>query len=190
MVGGRAIEVHLQNIASQHQSVPSQTAASRDNGQDLDDDVELRRVKPHWAGGPLSNWESCRDWLKLMIAPFEALDTILHHLDTLSDASGTMPTISIHIIAVQHQGHEMLPWETLLNNKAYFPDEKGLPGNNMEHIISSIKKYGVSSLPSSEDHCEVRDIIADLQSLAGLLASFGSEQAFEDALRRVAVLKT
>ena len=213
MVGGRAIEVHLQNIASQHQSVPSQTAASHDNGEDLDDDVELRRVKPHWAGEPLSKWESCRDWLKLMIAPFEALDIILHHLDTLPDASGTMPTISIRIIAVQHQGHEMLPWETLLNNKAYFPDEKGLPGNNMEHIISSIKKYGVSSLPSSEDRCEVRDIIAalkslqncvdqasvvaatddiiaDLQSLAGQLASFGSEQAFEDALRRVAVLKT
>jgi hypothetical protein len=89
------------------------------------------------------------------------------------------------------------------------PQEKGLP---MEKVISSIKKYGTSSLALSEGHCTVKDnikslkslrnhgsqasvsataadITADLQSLEGQLASFGSDQYFRDALGHVAVLK-
>jgi hypothetical protein len=124
-----------------------------DNDEDKDEDedeedTELLSVQPDTiinGTTPLAIWESCRDWLRLMVTPFEAVDILLGHIFRNPPSTG----ISITTIAIPHQGTAMLHWKDLLC--AYYhphpdPTTSNTDMPTLEQVIAAI-----DSLPDDPD---------------------------------------
>jgi hypothetical protein len=143
---GSAIEPHLHTISrylshnyDKHiASYVKRTATDREKasaGEEAagEEDSDFQGVQPYTIVDTrqLLPWETMRDWLKLIIAPFEALFAVSQHINTHHDPA----SFSVSILAVPAQVSKVLPWKDLLK-KRYKPLE-GQP--SVEELISTVE---------------------------------------------------
>jgi len=73
--------------------------------------------------------KACHDWLELMVLHFDATQRLA---DYIKKTNG--PEVVIRIVSQTPPYRYMLPWEVMLKNEAYFPDND--PSFPVEDIIS------------------------------------------------------
>ena len=85
-------------------------------------DQEFEILKPFTIcrGKPLQPWESYRDWLRLQIVYFDAIQTTTRYVSSIPSLD-----ISIKILTPSLPDTDMLPWSDLLTNDWYFPQPLG-----------------------------------------------------------------
>ena len=88
----------------------------------------------HMTGAaPRPMWKSCRDWLRLTVAYFTAMERLL------PTNSGRQPLpipSSIKVLTAHYQGQHMLPWKDVLHD--YLPVSDKFPSSSAEEIIKKI----------------------------------------------------
>jgi len=99
-------------------------------------------------------WLICLKWLKLLIAQFDAANTLVGHI-----AVPAFPTISARILRNPPGARSFMPWKDLLKNPKYFPRESVLPGRDRDNanIISSLER-AISGKPY-----ELGSLLEDIQ---------------------------
>jgi hypothetical protein len=186
MVRGSAIEKHLQTIAkfldTQERvagvykeavdkegvvGVDKEGVVDEEEDVDLDDDeedIEFVVLKPYsiCRGKPLQPWESYRDWLRLQIIYFDAIQTSTRYVSSFPSAD-----VSIKILTPSLPSTDMLPWSDLLTDARYFTQPLGRelfdclsqfafdqPEMNLEAEGSREKRGEGSKEKKSEDNKE------------------------------------
>ena len=132
MARGSAIETHLKTIAPllrDHRRAQADVGAKAEmSGMETRErDVELEGLQPtviQFDGAPMPLWRSYRDWLRLMVVHFDAVEILVAYITGPHFNHGP---ISIKILVSPPVGEAMLPWQTLFKNSDLFPD----------HIVSS-----------------------------------------------------
>jgi hypothetical protein len=132
IVRGAAIEKHLKTIAHLLEvgnGKPSGTTTE----EDTEEDTEFEVLRPYTLhrGQRLLPWQSYKDWLRLMIIYFDAVQILDKHANSSID-------ISIKILAPSLPDQKMLRWEELLRHKVYFPEliAEGPEQTSAETLIS------------------------------------------------------
>jgi hypothetical protein len=88
----------------------------------------------HMTGAaPRPMWKLCRDWLRLTVAHFTAME---HLLPTNPGRQPLLITPSITVLAAHYQGQHMLPWKDVLRD--YLPVSDKFPSSSAEEIIEKI----------------------------------------------------
>ena len=78
-------------------------------------------------------WKLCRDWLRLTVTYFTAMEQI--YPTNFGRQSLPIPS-SITVLAAHHQGQHMLPWKDVLRD--YLPVSDKFPSSFAEKIIEKI----------------------------------------------------
>ena len=89
--------------------------ADADEDEDEDVDVQFHDIQAHHRA------QACGNWLKLMVIHFDAVQHLIHFIKTIGSSK-----VSIQMLFQTPPDRYMLPWKTLLNHKAYFPDDPSL----------------------------------------------------------------
>ena len=129
---GYAFKMHLGNIATlldahlpsneQRPQLPSTNTS--EEGDDIDEDLEA--IQP---------WDHA-GWMRLSLAPFDALEIIISFMTDRSSKYPLVPTtIKARILVSPLASGDMYPWRELMTNPAYFPVE-------VKDVYSSTEKIG------------------------------------------------
>ena len=88
-------------------------------------------------------WQACCEWLKLMVAHFDAMRILLIHVDRIKfrDNSGeAYRQVIIKVINPPDLEKKSLPWKDLLENVRYFDD--GVMGSpSTSEIIMFLEQW-------------------------------------------------
>ena len=176
LCGGAALRTHLENInpllAHLLQPAPRRRRsfkAGSDGGLDatvLDADAdaedsevdegnfEVDEESEESAAEHQVPWLICLRWLKLLIAQFDAANTLMGHI-----AVPDFPTISAKILRNPPGARSLMPWKELLNNPKYFPQESFMASRDRDNanIISSLER-AISARPY-----ELGSLLEDIQ---------------------------
>jgi hypothetical protein len=123
MVRSSAIEIHLQTIANFLVVDDKKSwTPEPDSEEMLEEDTDFQPLKPYSTrkGKRLLPWESYRDWLRLMLHHFDAVDVLITHF-TLPGNSPP-PKTSITILSPPYPEKKMLSWTKLLEDERFFPN--------------------------------------------------------------------
>jgi hypothetical protein len=168
IVYGSMIESHLQGIAdllvllyNKHiQAGPNK--GSTDGGEEAEEeDTELAAVQPRTMqeDGPLTVWQSFRDWLRLMVSFFESARNLCDYVTHYCPSS-----ISVKVVAIPNPGQLMVPLYELPSK--FFPsmETPAVPGDT-ETEEADIPEDSVSSedLTSSVSSREELELTSDFQ---------------------------
>ena len=82
---------------------------------------------------PRPMWKLCRDWLKLTVVYFTAMEQLL---PTIPGRQSLPIPSSITVLTAHYQGQHMLPWKDVLRD--YLPVSDKFPSSSAEEIIEKI----------------------------------------------------
>lgn len=157
---GSAINNHLKAIESLLRDHRRDKTADvkLQMAEEIEEEVEVDAELEGTTEQPL--WESYRDWLRLMVAHFEAVSVLVGHIASSKFQSDK---IVIKILSAPRPNQAMLPWEDLLNSK-YFPAHtlNSAPNASIENIIDSLKMW---SKPEGNNTNNVENVLLAIQKL-------------------------
>ena len=167
MVSSSAIETHFQ-VISHFLVVDARKLWTPEETEDPDF-PSFQRLKPFslCKGKPLLPWESYRDWLKLMVHYFDAIQVLALHVASWEPKLRTPDTISITILTPPRPDNQMLSWTALLETERYFPT---LPGQTSgKDFVKFLKTSYNADTPVGEDN--IATVSASTQQLKEQLES-------------------
>jgi hypothetical protein len=127
MCGGATMKKHLLNIAKYlpdgtelakqtevgHETLKKDEEADEDEDEDAADPEFRSQLDARDLGLPTA----CHDWLQLMLLHFDATQRLADYIKSTKSSD-----VVIQIISQPPPDRYLLPWKTLLNSEAYFPD--------------------------------------------------------------------
>jgi hypothetical protein len=81
---------------------------------------------------PRPMWKLCRDWLRLTVTYFTAMEQLL----PTNPGRQPLPIPSITVLTAHYQGQHMLPWKDVLRD--YLPVSNEFPSSSADEIIEKI----------------------------------------------------
>lgn len=129
---GAALRMHLKNISfllnghrGHHFNRQTSVLKARIEGEneelEAESDEELEAVQPSVIaaeGLPIPLWKSYRDWLKLMVVHFDAVEILAKYV---TGTQSNFSAISIKILVSPPVDKTMLPWKELFADPTLFP---------------------------------------------------------------------
>jgi hypothetical protein len=158
IVQGSGISHHLKNLTPllhdhRRQEPPKLDHEGRGGHLDLtspevqneDQDMDLLEIRVGTIrknGQPQSVWKSYLDWLRLILAHFNAVEILVSFVRGPYNHS---KIISIKILTSPNVGGRKLPWKDVLNNPKFFPTGPKKSNKDILEFLSN----GISSHPET-----------------------------------------
>jgi hypothetical protein len=114
---GAALRMHLTNIEASLDQ-PKANETSRETQDERDEDLEAVQPFAKSVGKPMPLWKSYRDWLRLMIVHFDAVDILVGFA---TSPQFHYKTISLQVVVPPTVNNELLPWRDLFAKPEFFP---------------------------------------------------------------------
>ncbi|KJA12521.1 hypothetical protein HYPSUDRAFT_210443, partial [Hypholoma sublateritium FD-334 SS-4] len=145
MIGGRAFQIHMQNIEEYLRDPRRRLTAlpnlaqqeddleDREDSEECDEEVEASLSSLEEANQPVQLWKAYWDWLRLMVVHFEAGSTLQRFARSPYFPTNAKP-LSIKILLSPDDDKQSLPYQQVLRNSKIFPDHT----NTNEKIITFI----------------------------------------------------
>lgn len=124
---GNAIEMHLQSIEgllADHRRAnvkPSPMPEEEDMEKDgtmAEEELEVVQPLLSDTGLPMPLWKTYRDWLRLMVVHFDAVNILMRFV---AHKSPSQTAISVKILVAPTVDNGLLSWSDLLNDPKLFP---------------------------------------------------------------------
>jgi len=145
LVKGAALPTHLKTIAPLLISARRQTSMSvpieEEEEEEEEIDEDLKAVQPFVSkdGVETPVWKSYLDWLRLMIAHFDAVDILVGYV---TGPQCRHDTISTQILVAPPVDQSLLPWRELFTDSTLFPTKTVCdpPGKDNAAILEFLNK--------------------------------------------------
>ena len=149
MVLGSGITQHLKNLApslcDHRQKEPANSTMAEGEAVDLneqteDQDMDLLQIRLGVIGGnsqPQPLWKSYLDWLRLILAHFNAVEVLLKFVTGPNIRAKAIP---VKILISPNVERQMLPWQKVLSDLKFFPQGLGLSNEEILKSLSETSK--------------------------------------------------
>jgi hypothetical protein len=183
---GTAFQMHLKTIqrllgdhrrADAQKSVPAEWGKGQDEEQDGRDE-DLEAVQPSVTreeNVPMPLWKSYRDWLRLILVHFDAVDILVGYV---TGPHFQYEAISIQILVAPPVDKALLPWRELFADSKLFPTTSPLSTKTNEEILKFLDD-ATSSKPeeylkyanAAKSHWKRSEVASTIQRVNDLRSS-------------------
>jgi hypothetical protein len=156
-------------------------------------DVELKGIQPavmQHDSMLMSLWKSYKDWLRLMVVHFDAVDILNSYI---TGPHFNHDTISIKILMPPPVGGAMLPWQVLLKDSNHFPTKCVLSAHSALDMLDvspptndDILKFLETAISSDPQHA--RNSTKTIVKAIAKLKPDNNQATYEQAINKVELL--
>ena len=185
MVLGSGITQHLKNLApslyDHRRKEPANSTMAEGEAADLDEqtedqDVDLLQIRLGVIGGngqPQPLWKSYLDWLRLILAHFNAVEVLLKFVTGPNIRAKAIP---VKILISPNVERQMLPWQKVLSDLKFFPQGLGLSN---EEILKSL----------SETSKTCSQLVGDIRTFSTAFKAFTDSKSSDTKSLSVSIMR-
>lgn len=137
---GAVLETHLETIESslqEHRRVKTVSTSNEEAKEEQDEDLKAVQPRVTLSGTTLPLYQSYKEWLKLIIIYFDAVDRLSRYV---TGSTFRFDDIDIEILVSPPVSDTLLEWKELFAYPGIFPAKNGPANENIDSILNYLRE--------------------------------------------------